>query len=259
MGHLIKTKINQSNVAQTCAKSKLSLRFKAFTLAEVLITLGIIGVVAVLTIPAIVQKTQDKETVTAVKKAYSILAQTLNRAVSDNGEINSWDLSGASNGVKSLKLEGYLKPYLNITKDCANSGGCFSSKYYQISGIEDGNGDSFAVSGSPFATAMLADGSYIVFFSSGTGGFLIIDINGNKSPNTYGRDTFWFDIDTSTNVLRPYAGWKQNVNSGSECDKTSATDDSENGRRCTGWVLRNENLDYTRCSDLNWTTKTTCN
>ena len=45
---------------------------KAFTLAEVLITLGIIGIVAAMTLPAIIQKQQDKITVTKLKKMYSV-------------------------------------------------------------------------------------------------------------------------------------------------------------------------------------------
>ena len=46
---------------------------KAFTLAEVLITLGIIGVVASMTLPAIIQKNNEKTTVSKLKKVYSVL------------------------------------------------------------------------------------------------------------------------------------------------------------------------------------------
>ena len=46
---------------------------KGFTLAEVLITLGIIGVVAALTLPSLIQNYKEKATVTAVKESYSIL------------------------------------------------------------------------------------------------------------------------------------------------------------------------------------------
>ena len=49
--------------------------FKAFTLAEVLITLGIIGVVASLTMPSVISNQNEKKTVTRVKKAYSTLQQ----------------------------------------------------------------------------------------------------------------------------------------------------------------------------------------
>ena len=45
----------------------------AFTLAEVLITLGIIGVVASMTLPALINQTRAKELQTGLKKAYSVL------------------------------------------------------------------------------------------------------------------------------------------------------------------------------------------
>ena len=50
---------------------------KGFTLAEVLITLAIIGVVAALTIPSVIVKTQQQEFKTAAKKAYSVLSQAV--------------------------------------------------------------------------------------------------------------------------------------------------------------------------------------
>ena len=49
---------------------------RAFTLAEVLITLGIIGVVAAMTLPTVVNKYKEKETVTKLKKFYSIISQS---------------------------------------------------------------------------------------------------------------------------------------------------------------------------------------
>ena len=46
-----------------------------FTLAEILITLGIIGVVAAMTMPVLFNKTQNKELQTAFLKTYSELSQ----------------------------------------------------------------------------------------------------------------------------------------------------------------------------------------
>ena len=58
----------------------------AFTLAEILITLGIIGVVAAMTIPSIIIDYQKKHTVEALKKAYSTLDQALVSSIFENGE-----------------------------------------------------------------------------------------------------------------------------------------------------------------------------
>ena len=63
---------------------------KGFALAEVLITLGIIGIVAAMTLPALVQKNQEKVTVTKLKKVYSILSQAYQFAVNDYGTPDLW-------------------------------------------------------------------------------------------------------------------------------------------------------------------------
>lgn len=63
---------------------------KSFTLAEVLITLGIIGVVAAMTLPAIINNSQNKELEARLKKSYSILQQGLNLMSSEEGQIVNW-------------------------------------------------------------------------------------------------------------------------------------------------------------------------
>lgn len=74
----------------------------AFTLAEVLITLGIIGVVAAMTLPALVQNYKEQETVTRVKKFYSVFSQAYAQAILDNGTIDNW-------GFQILHLKKMMK------------------------------------------------------------------------------------------------------------------------------------------------------
>lgn len=64
--------------------------YKGFTLAEVLITLGIIGIVAALTIPTLISKYQERVTITRLKESYSMLAQAYQFAVNKNGSPASW-------------------------------------------------------------------------------------------------------------------------------------------------------------------------
>ena len=61
----------------------------AFTLAEVLITLGIIGVVAALTMPTLIQNHKRQENITRIKKVYSILQQDVELAKVENGDIET--------------------------------------------------------------------------------------------------------------------------------------------------------------------------
>lgn len=74
------------------------MRYKGFTLAEVLITLGVIGVVAAMTLPTLIQEHREKARVTQVKKAYSILSQAFTMAVQEYGDIEDWELTTTSTG-----------------------------------------------------------------------------------------------------------------------------------------------------------------
>ena len=58
----------------------------AFTLADVLITLGIIGVVAAMTLPALICQTHNREIETALKKYYSVLQQVSLQMYNDEGQ-----------------------------------------------------------------------------------------------------------------------------------------------------------------------------
>ena len=60
---------------------------KGFTLAEVLITLGIIGVVAAMTLPSVINKYRRNVVETRLAKFYSIMNQALARSKSEKGEL----------------------------------------------------------------------------------------------------------------------------------------------------------------------------
>ena len=83
-----------------------------FTLAEVLITLGIIGVIAALTLPNLITQYQKSATVQGLKVAYSLLSQAVQKSVSENGEINEWDYSLSSADFDETYLIPYLKPII---------------------------------------------------------------------------------------------------------------------------------------------------
>ena len=109
---------SSSNSAECAGKNKW-----AFTLAEVLITLGIIGVVAAMTLPTLIQKYQEKVTVNKLKKMYSVLSQAYNLYRIDNElEIIPYTAEGAE------KAFNIFKPYLKIATDCGttnSAAGCF--------------------------------------------------------------------------------------------------------------------------------------
>lgn len=82
----------------------------AFTLAEVLITLGIIGVVAAMTIPTLIQKTTNLIVETKLKKIYSVMNQAIMLSELDNGPKEKWPAD--CDGNCKTYYEKYLFPYL---------------------------------------------------------------------------------------------------------------------------------------------------
>ena len=96
------------------------LRNRAFTLAEVLITLGVIGVVAALTLPQVIQHYKRVEVETKLKRVYSIMNQAILESESVNGPQEHWECLGASGFISK-----YIAPYLNdyMTKTITAYGG----------------------------------------------------------------------------------------------------------------------------------------
>src|SRR5574344_395407 len=92
----------------------------AFILAVFLITLGIIGVVASMTLPTLVAKYQKQVTVTKLKKIYSVMNQAYNHAQADYGDYTTWDTP--TNYDEALAYnDKYWAPYIKYVKTCTFS------------------------------------------------------------------------------------------------------------------------------------------
>lgn len=113
-----------------CVETKKNgLRFlreqSAFTLAEVLITLGIIGVVAALTIPTLIENYQKHVFVTRGKWFYSFMSQALQRAEVDKGAMSDWTYDSTDNDtdISVQFFNNYIKDYIKYSdiKLCATT------------------------------------------------------------------------------------------------------------------------------------------
>lgn len=186
-------------------------KFFAFTLAEVLITLGVIGVVAALTIPAVISNYEKKVIEEGFKKTYSDLYNLIKRSEADNGTYEEWDytLSSANFVAK------YFAPYINLT-ECKSHNGknkgtmpCFAGsdgnfyvwRYpgqeelsivgdYRVSPkylLDDGRSMMVMVRHTPMYSGYW---SYVVF---------VVDVNGQKGHSVMGEDVFVFSL---SNYLR---------------------------------------------------------
>lgn len=193
-----------------------------FTLAEVLITLGIIGVVAALTIPTLVNNYQKQEYLTGLKKAYTEWNQALVKIASDMGCAGDLACTGlfASSGTSSTSLGDALVGYFNVVKNCgiAADQGCWATStnaYIDGSSATNYTYDSLTTDykfvtsdGMSFTVVNLSNDCDTPTYSSGQTGNMTqtcavvrMDVNGQKSPNMVGRDTFVFFITNGKGTL----------------------------------------------------------
>ncbi len=141
-----------------------------FTLAEVLITLGIIGVVAALTIPSLIAKHKKKVFATRVKTTYNIVSNALVSSVQENGAPNTWDYGDSieNNGDNTLNsidhiekmVNKYFLPYFKAASSGRYTSGRYLSQYYII--LANGTSLTFMTDGTTSNNTYTPHTMYIV-------------------------------------------------------------------------------------------------
>lgn len=182
----------------------------AFSLAEVLITLAMIGIVAAITIPSVINKVQDTELILGLKKAYAGLSQATNQIILENG--GTFKGIVTADDYYNIDLLNAYTSHLKVTKSCANAknDGCWHPAG-MLTGLSGANGDAFR-SGTG---AILNDGMLLTFIGKSSicedneryvtpsvCAWIKVDVNGFKSPNVVGRDVFYFYV--TENKLEPW-------------------------------------------------------
>ena len=240
----------------------------AFTLAEVLITLGIIGVVAAMTMPSLIANHREKQTVAQLKKAYSTIQQAYLMAINKYGDAESWSLSNTHIGDddEGNAITDYTSAYTVFNYLAENMKSVDGGKANQYITHEY---DSYSLDGTfrntistnrDIPNIVLADGTVI---SSGwiENGNMDIYVSLNKCMNkgkcTLGKDTFYFQMYFSEAKIVPEGSPTYSTTYFKNLCNKGITD-KNNGRGCTAWVLQNENMDYMHCDDLDWNTKIRC-
>jgi prepilin-type N-terminal cleavage/methylation domain-containing protein len=180
----------------------------AFTLAEVLITLGIIGIVAAMTIPTLMSKMQKRQVETQAKVTYSALQQAMRASIDDGATLPSI----SANSATSMKnwVDTFLSPNMKIEQSCLNVGGCWH-KSGVVKTLNNGTpafetnlNDGWASIGWSTYSFRTAKGAYFnldgssVGTSTGTFGTdtttptlqFYFDVNGDRKPNVIGKDIY---------------------------------------------------------------------
>ena len=215
-----------------------------FTLAEVLITLGIIGVIAAMTMPLIIQNIRGKILHTQLKKAYSTISQATQQLINDTQQIPN--------------PQNYPNPEIDFLQPLAKyfNGGIYCSKtecselFDKIITTYKNYPKNTLFSGTGSIENCLDDGfittndSMLIAFDRGTcksDRFLFtIDVNGdNKAPNALGHDFFVFEVDPETGAIIP-SGGNNSKYTDETCRVNGPLFDNE-GVGCTAKALLNNN------------------
>lgn len=238
--------------------NKVALRSNAFTLAEVLITLGIIGIVAAMTIPTLMNRTNEEEMKTAFKSIYSDLNAATQMIKMNNGGTMVNAFTGHLANPADVDPEGQYVKYLKAVKggihddsDCSwYMNYCWADTMYWL----DGRTRTYDIQHNSTGL-VLANGAYIAFdlnlFMVASGidcthldsgqtvpncGNIMIDVNGSKKPNTWGKDIFQVAI--TKDGLKPYGQMSGTANTTNDnCARTNVS--LNPSVTCGEYVLQN--------------------
>ena len=216
-----------------------------FTLAEVLITLVIVGVVAALTIPPVINNTKKQEYVAGVKKAYSVLTQSVYKI----GQSKGYPV-GDFSFLKDIDYMDEFAKVVSVDKKCDTTEECFGSGFvgatnvkYKYLNSNAGSTPSYYADKALITTdgimySVTQRGSGITAFGLASEdtenivGRIVVDVNGQKGPNRFGIDTFFFFMLRTKGIIPAGA------NSTSDCNKSST------GQTCAARVLKENAMNY---------------
>ena len=173
---------------------------KAFSLAEILLTLMIIGVIAGMTIPGLQKDAQNRATVTNLKKVYSELNQATSLALADN-MTNKFYKTDAW-GSKEKFYNNFVYKYLNVIKTCeqGSQSDCWGQDW-------DWADDKIFLLSNGIAVSFQMPDEYVSWMK------ILVDTNGPKPPNKEGVDRFALNI---TGEGQVYAGPRPGSNAVAE-------------------------------------------
>jgi len=192
---------------------------KGFTLAEVLITLLIIGVIASIVIPGLIADTQQAEYKAAWKKAFASISQAHKQIIMDNGG------TLADAAANNSDLRNLFKNKMNTVTTCDDAS-CTAISLLLLNGTTASNFASYSM--------VLSDGTIIGFnfnssacthngwvYNTGECAWLIVDVNGKKKPNQWGKDIY--GIWVINNQILPWGANPAGTASSSYVESTCST------------------------------------
>ena len=218
---------------------------KGFTLAEVLITLAIIGVVAALTIPTVVNNYQKQALYTQFMKMYNTLQTAMQLAMIDHGSPATWDFTLERKDFIDRYIASYVKNQ-GYNEDYKNSEDIHVKDF---TGQDRGTAKQLVTYYSMPDFLILDDGGAIsmtAFISSRKRASLFVDVNGvEKGPNTVGRDMFIIRYGYDMENNKPAVGNFDDIEGNEEgCCSISGSCSGVRGETCGMKLLREGKMNY---------------
>lgn len=214
-------------------------KINAFSLAEIVVTLMIIGVISAMTLPSLRETAEKKELAAGLQKAYSTLNQAVSRMELENGPVGKtryWTVP--------TEFWPLFTKELNTMKVC-NPGqkGCFTTG--TIKALNGNDWSNYETQGYSVRTA---DGISYTYTTSlctqekaisdedmkNNFGRFVVDVNGEKGPNKFGEDVYFFCIVKEKGI----------VPAGSDTTKGDDCYRKGNGISCAAKVLKAGKIDY---------------
>ncbi len=237
----------------------------AFTLAEVLITLAIIGVVAAMTIPTLMTSYKEKTTVSHLNKLYATLANALQLSIAEYGPVSTWGLNSTNANVDedgnilldytgARLIANRLMKHMRVLKVCEVGEICKNVKECFL--------DNTCSEVKPLAAEyegtifILQDGTLVSMGWTQTNGQFDIRFTLPTNGTAYhGKSIFYFHYENDRLYPDGWKGAPGNNTFENRCNVGT----NQNGRGCTAWVIQNKNMDYLHCRDkLSWTGARSC-
>jgi prepilin-type N-terminal cleavage/methylation domain-containing protein len=220
---------------------KESKKKSAFTLAEILIAIGIIGIVAAITIPTLINGYQKKAMASKLKQTHAMLTNVIRMSEEENGTLTNDEIKSGvnlySNDVKGF-FKKYFVPYMS------------GVSYLKTTGVKTpANRQSLSIfSDSAYC---LNNGTCFYFMNHSTAYYyIVVDLNGPSKPNKVGHDVFYFalhfnnkgayldgqvyNVNKNTTLSSLYDNGKQD---GGSCNNYKSG--WANGSACTEIIIRN--------------------
>lgn len=206
---------------------------KAFTMAEVLVTIGIIGVVAAMTIPSLINRYRTFVLMQQFRKAYAAISVAAEKVQFDMGENVKCNYGAGGSWIDCRLFYQELFKQMNIIKSCkgyALRKGCLPPEFYKATEDVYAEGypnldqeklkENFLRDCRHFSSQsierdnhvyVLQGGFHVILYGNGAAPLFWVDINGKKRPNKWGHDLFAFEfkkdkITNSYNKLVPSTG-----------------------------------------------------